>query len=180
MAANRTDVCVEPPQFLSTWDKKIQTVLLKIELLPAIPIKTLLASDFTLDKLLEARNTIFEAAKDKYRERSNVQHGHGDKATMPNIANFTMKARRSNETVADDIRELCLYMFDHRDGFPKSCLTLSVPATYAREYPCLPQQLGTQCHFSTSGFFNISMKCALTVQCWMYCTVHTEWLWYTF
>ena len=101
MAANRMDVCVEPPQFLSTLDKRIQTVLLKIELSPAIPIKTLLASDFTLDKLLEARNTIFEAAKDKYRERSNVQHGHGDKATMPNIANFTMKARRSNETVAD-------------------------------------------------------------------------------
>ena len=42
---------------------------------------------------------------------------------MPNIANFTMKARISNETVADDIRELCLYMFDHRDGFPKSCLS---------------------------------------------------------
>ena len=42
-------------------------------------------------------------------------------------------------------------------------LSLSVPATYVREYPSLPQQLGTQCHFSTSGFFNISMKCALTV-----------------
>ena len=34
-----------------------------------------------------------------------------------------LKSRRSTQTAADDIKELCLFIFGHRNSFPKSCMS---------------------------------------------------------
>ena len=122
-----TNVLEDAPQFLSGITPGIQSVLLKIKQSPTVAVRTSLTSDFDPDALSEARNIIFNAAKDKYRERSRTQHGDLTDSTFDaaSIDNYTMKVRRSTDTTADDIRELCLYMFDHRQSFPKSCLSSS-------------------------------------------------------
>ena len=45
------------------------------------------------------------------------------KLSTLSTCSLTLKPRRSVQTAADDIQELCLYMFGHRNTFPKSCLS---------------------------------------------------------
>ena len=73
-------VCAEAPHFPSNLDRRTQIILQKIEQSPAVAIKTQLESDFSLEKLLEMRNIIFDAAK--CHEQSNVQHGDRDAGTI--------------------------------------------------------------------------------------------------
>ena len=65
----------------------------------------------------------------------------------------------TNIPIIVDVQAIQTEISSYINHFSTSHLCKGVPG------PSLPQQLGTQCHFSTSEFFNISMKCALTVQC---------------
>ena len=127
MASNGQDVRDNrSPSFLSEIDSKIQDIVLKLHSNPSVPVETRLSSEFAIDELLQARNVIFEFAKRKHRDET-LQDGAetSDPTTqkLSTISSFTPKSRRSPTTAADDIKELCLYMFGHRSSFPKSCLS---------------------------------------------------------
>ena len=73
-------------------------------------------NDFDQEELLKTRKAVFEYAKEKCVRNDQIQDG--DTAITG-----TLKARRSAEAVADDIKDLCLFVFNHRPNFPKACLS---------------------------------------------------------
>ena len=112
--------------FLSKLDDKIETILLKLKSSPSIPVHTLLSNDFDIDELLQARNIVFECARAKYRNTKDGTEPTSDPITNPNTpptCGFKLKSRRSTQTAADDIKELCLYIFGHRNSIPKYCMS---------------------------------------------------------
>ena len=113
--------------FLPKIHHTIETILLKLKSSPSIPVHTLLGNGFDIDELLQVRNVIFECAKEKYCNETNDDAETTDETrTMPNTlstCDLKLKSRRSTQTAADDIKELCLFLFGHRNSFPKSCLS---------------------------------------------------------
>ena len=113
--------------FLPKIHHKIETILLKLKSSPSIPVHTLLGDDFDIDELLQVRNVIFESAKEKYCNEINDDAETTDATrNIPNTlstCDFKLKCRRSTQTAADDIKELCLFIFGHRNSFPKSCMS---------------------------------------------------------
>ena len=85
-------------------------------------MRTLLGDDFDIDELLQVRNVIFECAKEKYCNEINDDAETTDETrNIPNTlstCDFKLKSRRSTQTAADDINELCLFIFRHRKSFP--------------------------------------------------------------
>ena len=144
IASNRQDVCdIGSSTFLSEIDPRIQKIVLKLKSSPSVPVETLLGSDFAIEQLLEVRKVIFKSAKEKYCNgiRQDGAETTSDCATQKLVStcNFTLTSRRSPTTAADDIKELCLYMFCHRSSFPKSCLS-SVSQPKPKQPSKLPLQ----------------------------------------
>ena len=110
--------------FLPKIHHKIETILLKLKSSPSIPVHTLLGDNFDIDELLQVRNVIFESAKEKYCNEINDDAVTTDATrNIPNTlstCDFKLKCRRSTQTAVDDIKELCLFIFGHRNSFPKS------------------------------------------------------------
>ena len=140
--------------FLSKLDDKIETILLKLKSSPSIHVQTLLSSDFDIDELLQARNIVFECARAKCSNTKDGAETTSDAITNPNTpptCGFKLKYRRSTQTAADDIKELCLYIFGHRNSIPKYCMSSTTqqqskqskqadvpPATIAEPVPGTP------------------------------------------
>ena len=71
---------------------------------------------------------MFESAKKKHCDgiqdgAETTKDSTSKKLSTLSTCSLTLKPRRSVQTAADDIQELCLYMFGHRNTFPKSCLS---------------------------------------------------------
>ena len=135
MAANRQDVRNIGSQiFPSTLDPRVQKMVIELENSPSTPVVKPMSGEFAMEELLDARKVIFDSAKKKYCEgiQQDGAETTGDSATQKlstiSDCDLSLKARRSPATAADDIKELCLYLFGHRKSFPKSCLSsLSQP-----------------------------------------------------
>ena len=112
--------------FLPKLDNKIETILLKLKSSPSIPVHTFLSNDFDIDELLQARNIVFECAMAKCRNTKDGAETTNDAITNPNTpptCGFKLKSRRSTQTASNDIKELCLYIFGHRNSIPKCCMS---------------------------------------------------------
>ena len=99
---------------------KVRQILLNMGPAPHDPAKKLLQQSVGLDALQEARNSLFQCAITKYREK---QHGDEQSATQGTCDQLILKSRRSIEAVIDDIFELYSYLNDVRPKFPKACLS---------------------------------------------------------
>ena len=99
---------------------KVRQILLNMGPAPHDPAKKLLQQSVGLDALQEARNSLFQCAITKYREK---QHGDEQSATQGTCDQLILKSRRSIEAVIDDIFELYSCLNDVRPKFPKACLS---------------------------------------------------------
>ena len=99
---------------------KVRQILLNMGPAPHDPAKKLLQQSVGLDALQKARNSLFQCAITKYREK---QHGDEQSATQGICDQLILKSRRSIEAVIDDIFELYSYLNDVRPKFPKACLS---------------------------------------------------------
>ena len=102
------------PIVLRKVDPRLRKIILKLKDRPSVPVKTILTSDFALDKLLQARKATFECANEKLlsvQGGAETPTGSSNEKTST-LSTCNLKARRSMDT-ADDIREqympLCVW-----------------------------------------------------------------------
>ena len=101
--------------FLPEIHHKIETILLKLKSSPSIPVHTLLGDDFDIDELLQARNVIFECAKETYCNQINDGAETTDETrnitNTRSTCNVKLKSRRSHRRHPTTSRNCaCLYL----------------------------------------------------------------------